>query len=63
MVGDNVVGFKIRANQHIIDCRTGNSTIKFPIHISLYHEKYMFKRTIFSIKYNDETKNSRQSEF
>ena len=34
-VGDNVVGFKSRINQHIRDCRTGTSTGKFPIH--LYH--------------------------
>ena len=34
-VGDNVVGFKSRINQHISDCRTGISTCKFPIHI--YH--------------------------
>ena len=56
-VGDNVVGFKSRINQHISDCRTGTSTCKFPIsRISLCHAKEMFKRTIFSIKYNDETK-------
>ena len=34
-VGDNVVGFKSRINQHISDCRTGTSTCKFPIHV--YH--------------------------
>ena len=40
-VGDNVVGFESRINQHISDCRTGSSTCKFPIHIhtSLCHEK------------------------
>ena len=34
-VGDNVVGFKSRINQHINDCRTGIPTCKFPIHV--YH--------------------------
>ena len=34
-VGDNVVGFKSRMNQHISDCRTGTSTCKFPINV--YH--------------------------
>ena len=34
-VGDNVAGFKSRINQHIGDCRTGNSTCKFSIHV--YH--------------------------
>ena len=34
-VGDNVVGFKSRINQHISDCRTGTCTSKFPIHA--YH--------------------------
>ena len=34
-VGDNVVGFKSRINQHISDYRTGTSTCKFPIHV--YH--------------------------
>ena len=32
-VGDNIVGFKSRINQHISDCRTGDSTCKFPIHV------------------------------
>ena len=34
-VGDDVVGFKSRVNQHISDCRTGISASKFPIHV--YH--------------------------
>ena len=34
-VGDNVVGFQSRINQHISDCRTGTSTCKFAIHV--YH--------------------------
>ena len=32
-VGDNIVGFKSRMNQHISDSRTGVSTCKFPIHV------------------------------
>ena len=31
-VGDNIVGFKSRMNQHISDSRTGVSTCKFPMH-------------------------------
>ena len=38
-VGDNVVGFKSRINQHISDCRTGISTCKFPIHVYHYAMK------------------------
>ena len=34
-VPDNVVDFKSTFNQHISDCRTGDSTCKFPIHV--YH--------------------------
>ena len=34
-VGNNVVGFKSRINQHISDCRTDISTCKFPIQV--YH--------------------------
>ena len=33
MVGDNVVGFKNRFNQHSSDSKTSNSTRKFPIHV------------------------------
>ena len=54
-VGDNVAGFKSRISQHISACRT--ATCEFPIHV--YHcakKKEMFGRTIYSIKYNDETK-------
>ena len=32
-VGDNIVGFKSRMDQHINDSRTGISTYKFPIHV------------------------------
>ena len=31
-VGDNIVGFKSRMNQHISDSWMGVSTCKFPIH-------------------------------
>ena len=55
-VGDNAVGFKSRINQYISDCRTGTSSCKFLIHIYHCAMKEMFKRTIFLIKYNDETK-------
>ena len=34
-VGDNIVGFKSRINQHNSDCRTGISTWTFPAHV--YH--------------------------
>ena len=33
MVGDNVVAFKSRINQHISDSRTGTSISKFPINL------------------------------
>ena len=32
-VGDNIVGFKPRMNRCIIECRTRDSTSKFPIHV------------------------------
>ena len=32
-VGDNIVGFKSRMNQHISDSRMGDSTCKFSIHV------------------------------
>ena len=32
-VGDNIVRFKSRMNQHISDSRTGVSTCKFPVHV------------------------------
>ena len=31
--GDNTKGFKVRINQHISDCKTGDSTCKFPRHV------------------------------
>ena len=33
IVGDNIVGFTSRMNQHISDSRTGDSTCKSPIHV------------------------------
>ena len=30
---DNTKGFKVRINQHISDCKTGDSTCKFPRHV------------------------------
>ena len=35
-VGDNIVGFKSRMNQHISDSRTEDSRFKFPIHVYKY---------------------------
>ena len=32
-VGDNIIGFKSRMNQHNSDSRTGVSTCKFLIHV------------------------------
>ena len=32
-IGDNTKGFKIRRNQHISDCKTGDATYKFPRHV------------------------------
>ena len=37
-IGDNVVGFKSRISQHIIDCRTNTFACKFPIHTHVYHD-------------------------
>ena len=30
---DNTKGFKVRINQYISDCKTGDSTCKFPRHV------------------------------
>ena len=51
-VGDDVVGVKSRINQHIIDCRTGTPTCKFPIHV--YHR--VMKNKYLKKPSNDETK-------
>ena len=32
-IGDNTKGFKVRRNQHISDCKTGDSTCKFLLHV------------------------------
>ena len=32
-VGDKIVRFKSKMNQHISNSRTGNPTCKFPIHV------------------------------
>ena len=32
-IGDNIKEFKVRINQHISDCKTGDSTSKFPHHV------------------------------
>ena len=30
---DNTKGFKVRTNEHISDCKTGDSTCKLPFHV------------------------------
>ena len=62
-VGDNVVGFKSRINQHISDCRTGTSTCKFSIHV--YHcamKNKFLKEPYFQLSVMMKLKDSRQSE-
>ena len=52
-VGDNIVGFQSRINQHNSDCRTGTFTWKFPIHI--YHclkEPYFQLKIMMKLKDN-----------
>ena len=48
-VGDNIVGFKSRMNQHISENRTRDLTGNFPIHVYKcdLKKKKMHKRTIF----------------
>ena len=63
-VGDNVVGFKSRIDQHISDCRTGTSTCKFPIHV--YHcavKNKCLKEPHFQLNTMMKLKGSRQLEF
>ena len=63
-VGDNVVGFKSKINQHISDCRTGTSTCKFPIHV--YHcamKNKCLKEPYFQLNIMMKLKDSRQLEF
>ena len=63
-VGDNVVGFKSRINQHISDCRKGISNCKFPIHI--YHcamKNKCLKEPYFQLNIMMKLKDSRQLNF
>ena len=63
-VGNNVVGFKSRINQHISDCGTGISTCKFPIHI--YHcvmKNKCLKEPYFQLNIMMNLKNSLKLEF
>ena len=63
-VGDNVVGFRGRMNQHISDCRTGTSTCKFLIHV--YHcamKNKCLKEPYFQLNIMMKLKDSRQLEF
>ena len=55
-VGNYVVGFKSRINQHISDSRTVTSTCNFPIKVYHCAMKNKCLKEPFSIKYNDETK-------
>ena len=62
-VGDDVVGFKSRINQHITDCRTGTSTCKYPIHV--YHcamKDKCLKEPFFELIILMKPKDSRQLE-
>ena len=63
-VGDNVVGFKSRINQHISDCGTGNFTCKF--FILVYHcvmKNKCLKEPYFELNIITKLKDSRQLEF
>ena len=63
-VGDNVVGFKSRINQHISDCRTGTSTCKFTMHV--HHcaiKNKCLKEPYFQLNIMMKLKDSRQLEF
>ena len=63
-VGDNVVGFKSRINQHISVCRTVTSAGKFPIHV--YHcamKNKCLKEPYFQLNIIMKLKNSRQIDF
>ena len=63
-VGDNVVGFKSRINQHISDCRTGTSTCKFSIHVyDCFMKNKCFKKPYFQLNIMMKLKDSRQLEF
>ena len=63
-IGDNVVSFKSRTNQHISDCRTSISIGKFPIHV--YHcamKNKCLKKPYFQLNIMIKLKDSRQLEF
>ena len=63
-VGDYVVGFKSRINQHISDCRTVTSTCNFPIHV--YHcamKNKCLKKPYFQLHIMMKLKDRRQLEF
>ena len=64
MVGDNVVSFKSRINQHISDCGTGTSNYKFLIHVHYcaMKNKYL-KELYFQLNKMMKLKDSRQLEF
>ena len=69
-IGDNVVGFKRRISQHIIDCKTNTFTCKFPIHthtyITIYHcamKNKCLKEPYFQLNIMMKLKDSRQLEF
>ena len=63
-VGDNVVGFKSRINQHISNCETGTFTCKFFIHVYYRVTKNKcLKKPYFELKIIMKLKDSRQLEF
>ena len=62
-VGDNIVRFKSRMNQHSSDSRTGDSTCKFPIHVYKCDLKNKcLNEPIFEINVMMKPKNSIQLE-
>ena len=62
-VGDNIVGFKSRMNQHISDSRMGDSTCKFPTHFYKCGLKNKWlKEPLFEINVMMRLKSSNQLE-
>ena len=62
-VGDNIVGFKSRMNQHISESRTGVSTCKFPIHVYKGDlKKKCLNKPLFEINVIMKLKSSNQLE-
>ena len=64
IVGDNVVGFKGRINQHISDCRTGISPGKILIYV--YHcamKNKCLKKAYLQLNIMMKLKDNRQLEF